>query len=236
MLWAPTGVYCTHPENNYPDQFMTQMLAVPMMEATRSALLDIPAAGLQFGTWWGRSTLLTRPWDSPTVVPLDPTNPQHRDLAFTELDMAIALGSQEIGLDAFGIGMHDWGAYAWLPQLQAHAPGVRFITEGLASDFVHTLAPSYTVSTYTPQPHVLADFLNPGHEIWSQIRWDLVFWGDPMWWNKPLDERLAEVARVQALGMVVQVAGDGTPLDHNYDAIESWLTTVPTHLRSPCSN
>lgn len=234
MLWAPTGVYCTHPENNYPDQFMTQMNAVPMMAASKQDLLEIPASGMVLGTWWGRSTLITRPWDAATVVPLDPANPTHRAAAFAELDMATALGSTMIGLDAFGWGTSEWMAYAWLSELQAHAPGVRFITEALSSDFLHTLAPSYTVSVYNPGPHVLADFLNPGHEIWAQIRWDLYFAGDPLWWKKPLADRLPEVARVAAMGMVVQVAGNGTPLEPIYDAAESWLTTVPAHLRSPC--
>ena len=234
MLWTPTGVYCTNQQHNYPSQFMTQMLAVPMMRDTQDELLRIPQAGLDSGFWWGRATKIMRSWDVDESVPLDPEEAEHVALAYAELDRAVALGATTIGLDAFADAQGDWMGYEWLQALQSRAPGVKFVTEAFTSDLVHSLAPTFTEAAPYRGPHELADFLLPGNEIWGQVRYDQAFPNDPQWFNRDNLERQAEIARTASIGMVPVVMHDSTTLLSSYEAAETWRATIPVELQGPC--
>jgi hypothetical protein len=269
MVWAPTGVYCPVPWDpasasavNYPDQFLTRMDELPAHAGSVSMLGAVPDAGMSLGFWWGRSTTLRRPWASPDVRPLDVSDAASRALAFAEIDRAVALGATEIGLDAFADvnhGWNDWEGYEWLRALQAHAPSLRFVTEQLGSDMLHTLAPTFTVaatgactadgdcrlglSCLCPDggdgclartcrqrdPDVLAAFLNPGHETWG-LGYDL-----------PAESALDLVEQVARVGIVPVVssevpAPDGALRAPAYRAAPIWddPAVVPVELRPPC--
>ena len=269
MVWTPTGVYCPDPwdlalanEINYPDQFLTRMDELPALASTTDALRALPDAGMSLGFWWGRATTLRRPWTARVVRPLDARDPASRALAFAEVDRAVALGATEIGLDAFADvnhGWNDWEGYAWLRDLQAHAPSVRFVTEQLGSDMLHTLAPTFTVaaagactadtscrpglSCLCPDgseacaartcrqrgPDVLAAFLNPGHETWG-LGYDLP--------AESARDIVAQVARVGVVPVPTSpvAAAPGELRDARYRAAAIWddPAVVPAELRPPC--
>lgn len=207
LIWAPSGVMQPSTGLNFPFRFMTALENLPNAWSTLHEFARLPAEDVQLGFWWGLSVTVTQGWENPTATGLDPTNPQHRALAFAELDTAVAAGARLIGLDAFRMD-HPADAWYWLQQLQARAPQVTFVTEYGAPDYIHALAPTFHGGIHITTPHLLADFLNPGHETWAAVT------------NTPESqaegrtltpaEIRAEVNRVESLGYVALVYGRPT--------------------------
>jgi hypothetical protein len=244
-LWAPTGMYCVHVCDNFAFQFATHWSAFPNIVASQ-ALFQNYCAGLnptkkQLGLWWGNSVNASATWDAhdlTRIIPND-TNLADDNLAFAELDKAAQQGVQVIGLDAFN-AMDSWLSYDWLKRMQARQPQIRFCTESIVSDLIHTLAPTYTYGTQggpdfrrLRESHALADFLNPGHEIWAQI--NTVQMVEQLGRFPTDDEVRAEMRRLAGLGYVAHPFAavslpTGTQAE-SYLAAASWKTSIPPELK-----
>jgi len=197
MLWAPSGVAvnpaCTGPSVNYPFQFTSRWRAAagndpsnPILRTRDSMRTWAGVVGREVGLWWGNSVRPV-PWgtcDAPDVHRLDPCD--DGDVSAVDIEMGTAktetgpysIGVSAIGLDAFGIVQPDI-SYVWLRRLRERHPSMRFITEPVCFDVMHTLAPAFVgayqqngdgpVECRISGPHVMADFLNKGHETWAHI-------------------------------------------------------------------
>ncbi|MGD9689866.1 MAG: hypothetical protein AB7K52_09465 [Phycisphaerales bacterium] len=204
MLWAPSGVMPAHTGLNFPFRFMSPIRDLPVAWDTFGELTRLGAAGIDLGFWWGNSITITRGWEQPTIEGLNPENPEHRTLAFDELDQAVAAGARLIGLDAFRLS-NPSRLYQWMLQMRARAPHVKFVTEHALPDFMHTLAPTFHEAIRIRTPHLLADFLNPGHETWAAISTTPEAEAEGR--EATLAEIRAEVERVESLGYVALVYG-----------------------------
>lgn len=227
VMWCPSGVYANNNVNNFPFKFMTGINDLPRAAATFDQFRSLSANGVDFGFWWGHSTWIHRQWDPRTREELDPNNPDHVRLANAELDMAVRAGAKLIGLDAYTISKPG-DAFRWLEMMQRRAPGVRFVTEQSASDLLHVLAPTFTEQHLVQGPHVLADFLVPGHETWVAITtWPTA----PGQRSATQADRDRELNRITGFGYVPVHYG---PIDfsNNLAAAESWNTTVPPPLQA----
>jgi hypothetical protein len=226
MVWAPSGCF-RYSQLNFPYQFMTGMNSIPLMRSTLPELASVAGPNMALGFWWGRCLHPMRGWDvGMEDWNLDVNNPQHIAMAFAEVDMAVAAGATMIGLDAFSPGTPGVG-YNYLKRLKQRAPNVKFISENAASDLYHNLAPTFHEAHGCLRPHVLADFLNPGHEIWASITRML----RPTTGTPTVAERQAEMRRVAELGFVPLIYGP-TPVPSGLLAVESWRTTIPPELRT----
>lgn len=230
MIWKPTGIYPRSDANTgFPFRFLTRMNDIPAMAETIPQLATLSAT-YDMGYWWGMSTGINRTFEiPPSLEVLDPDNAEHRNLAFAEMDIARRLNATTIGLDAFGFEMEPWKAHRWLLDLQARYPEVRFITEAAAADFMHVLAPTFVNGYDVVTPKVLADFLNPGHETWAGVYFNILEQGMPQ--PMSLEARREALQRVARLGYVPVSLADVPLGSASYDAAESWLTTVPASLR-----
>jgi hypothetical protein len=97
----------------------------------------------------------------------DPNDPDDVEAAWAELRLAVERSIEEIGLDGWRF-MPLWERYAFMKRMQENFPSLKFITEGNDPDIGHVLAPGYTGQR--DGPPLLADWLNPGHESWVQLR------------------------------------------------------------------
>lgn len=198
MIWALSGLH-DNDGFNYPPIFATGLREMPRADQSAPLFNRLSDAGVSVGFWWGRSQQVLEGFADTSIEFLDPDNPEHVAAAFAELDRAIALGADELGLDAFAY-LPAWEAERWLLILQRRAPGVRFILEPTPCDMLHRLAPSYTRAEILTHRHALADLLMPRHESWAQIRYDTLRrrLGRAL---TPAETQL-EVQRVAALGFV----------------------------------
>lgn len=227
MMWTPTGFYRVHTDMNFPFKFMTELNVPAPSRNSLDALRSLATPEFHMGYWWGNSQRVMPNWDTAESDVLNENDPVLRARAFDELDMAVSLGATEIGLDFFAL-MKPWDSYHWLKTMQQRAPGVRFIVEGLNADLFNNLTPGYTSAHTVSTPPMLADLLNPGHELWCGIMFNVL--AERL--GRPLTrlEKLAEIDRVSRLGYV-PVAFDAMVLDQPYIAQESWLTSIPADVR-----
>ncbi|MEQ1738072.1 MAG: hypothetical protein ABL886_16925, partial [Rhodoglobus sp.] len=156
----------------------------------------------------------------------------HRAAQFAELDTIVALGGQEVGLDAI-VEMPLWDSAPWIRELRSRYPALHFIGETSPSDafILHSASFLYSNGNVSAPP-VLADFLAPGHEDLAPLR-------DRPCGMSPTVACLRSFAEsIAQLGYVV------APWDFNVDltddpsrylARKSWVTTVPVDLRDPCA-
>ncbi len=237
-LWSPAGLFFNNRNLNFPFQFTSNWRNIPTMDRSVSDLRSFADSGGQLGLWWGRSVQVMNSWDTRNFQLLDPDNPEHRRLAFAEMDGALRAGATFVGLDSFNM-IPLWKNYPWLLELQQRYPTIRFLAERAACDVLHTLAASYALSiddpaldrVLTKDPHLLADFLNPGHETWGAIHIRFIRTGANSFAgaNATPDQLHREMRRVAAMGYVPHPFTN-LPLAQPYDqfnAVESWLTTVP---------
>lgn len=244
MLWKPTGQYKNNRQNNFPPQFTSRWMEDPKLATAldpSEGLPAIAASGRQLGLWWGRACQIARQWDDPELENFNPSDAQHRALAFKELDLAVQAGATVIGLDTFFHKMTPvWQQWQWMLDMQERAPGVKFVIEPMSCDVMHVLAPtfmktwkvekgmkSFNDGRAVTQPHLLADLLVPGHEIWAWHRYAEMrkFIGAP---DKGQVERDAE--HFAAIGMVPVIFTD-FKLDKQVVASPSWRTSLPQGLR-----
>ncbi len=252
MVWHPTGLYRENTHNNFPPQFTSEVPAVlstvpaPYDASTDPFTTYARDSGGSLGLWWGRSMQIAEVWDDPVLDPLDWTDETHWVFRDDELGGAVDLSADEIGLDAFShVGM--WESYWVVSRDQAHYPALRFITEPMHGDFVHTIAPSYEIMTQNPgsvdgeifqlpDGLLMADFLVPGHETWGmiEVRWLKVKLGYPSGHDLDPEEARTFIRQAAAMGLVPTYFGapPTVTLPDEFDAAESWLDTVPAELLS----
>lgn len=234
MLWAAAGAAEKGQEKNVPWKFSWQWNSgpgsPPRMRDFTTALPRVNQAGGELGLWWSRSARIAVSYDPPTFIDLDPTNPEHVQKAFADLDAAVAAGARTIGLDAFR-NMDVWLAYDWMQRLQERAPGVKFVVEPPLGDIMHTLAPCFLLATRAGEGalrietrHYLADMLLPGHETWGYTRLDRL--ADYLKREATAVDVAAEMQRAAGLGYV-PVASTGAAVDARLIAVESWKTLPP---------
>ncbi len=242
MLIAPTGMYNTNRHNNYPFQFTSGWKYLPAARAELPLLADfgqqLGIGGL--GLWWGRSAQVMTTWDASGFEVLTPDNPAHRARAHREMDLAVLLNATVVGLDAFSY-MDAWDGYLWVTSLRRQYPGVKFIVEPLAADFLHTIAGSYVYGLRSQRerdrepsgPLLLADFLSPGHETWARIDVNAVKAKAGL---EVTDAILANLVRMHASqlaswGFIPIIHAPGQV--HNIFAAPSWETSIPPDLVLP---
>ncbi|MBL8764636.1 MAG: hypothetical protein JNM07_10250 [Phycisphaerae bacterium] len=249
MIWGPSGLYRYRTDRNNPFLFASRWLANPNTAKAidpNVGLNLLPMSGRQFGLWWGHSVLVHNQWEPDVQAELDPDNPDHVAAAFREMDTAIRSGTTMIGLDAFHVQYVPlWKLYPWLRTLQARYPNVKFITEPLSCDVMHSIAPTFVRGwwyDFSPpptsvdelyliqHPQHLADFLLPGHETWGGF----TFHPHKKFFNLEYDDNQAtsEIERLAALGYRPAFFPDRLfSLRTPAVASESWKSTVPPDLR-----
>ena len=236
MLWTPSGVFDKGPAN-FPFQFITALSGVPKAAETLPELAALSAYGrgsaagagaLELGYWWGHSANVMTEWNPTASHPLNPADGNDAQRGFAELDSAAAAaGATMVGLDAFQMSKPA-DLYHWMKMMQARHPGIRFITENAASDVLHNLAPTFHEASGIQNPHVLADFLNPGHETWAAItNWNANL---PKGKVATAQDRQAEIQRLRSLGFVPLTYGSVPQPAQPADS-RSWLRSVPVALR-----
>lgn len=247
MLWAPSGVYRHNQERNYPFQFTSNWMRGSgvnnQMDNAPEKLSRLAEPGFELGLWWGRAVQIADRWDTSEYERMDIDNPQHRQLAFEELDLAAQAGATRIGLDAFvPYWMPGWDLHEWLLDMEQRYPDMQFVTEGLSNDYLHAFAPTSTSAFARPNaapddpsersvsvPFYLADFLLPGHETW--IFFNIRHLEQRLGRQLTEQEKEAELVRIAELGYV-PVVFHSTIFDAAPDAAASWQWTVPADLQS----
>ncbi len=240
VMYGAGGMYNINRENNYPFQITSPWNQFPVILNTlpllQSFIQSVPSGELGF--WWGRSVQVMKTWDTPTIEILDPSNPEHVQLGFAEMDNAVLAGATTIGLDSVA-AQGVWDTYEWLTMLHERYPQVKFIAEPLSSDILHTLAGTFVYGTrvgvdeaYNIEgPIVLADFINQGHEVWAGISANplRILEGIPAGDDIPEEVIRLYMRRLADMGYVpfVQL---GVTLNWPINAVESWNNSVPADL------
>ncbi len=246
MLWLPSGAYHRNQHMNFPFQITTNWLSTPQFATATHPQDGLPAyvaTGKELGLWWGRSLQVSRMWEPSSAEQLDPSNPEHVALAFAELDLAVQAGVTMIGLDTFGHRQVPlWKSFYWMKRMQERAPNVKFITEPISCDVMHTIAPTFYRGTlraqHTPQtvedlmvvtsPHYMADFLLPGHEICASFSYSGHRQHFGIYPNDAMVQRDAELIASMGYRPIMGVEQQQLRPIH---AAETWNETVPADIR-----
>lgn len=241
MISKPTGLFLQNRQNNIPPLFASHWLEGDEYGHAMGDAVEqfnrVPQSGLKLGLWWGRAgQVMPDGWDTSGIERLDPDNPEHVALAFRELDIAYAAGARLFGLDAFR-EIPAWDAVNWIQKMKQRAPGARFVTEPVCGDVLHNRAPAFQVATRptveaalrVETRHFLADFLNPGHELWGYIRDDRL--ADYIGHEPTVEDWIAEAERVAALGYVPCVS-ELFHITPGMTAVESWVEDRSIGARS----
>ncbi len=247
LVVKPSGQYLINRGWNFPFKMLTELQTTPELRtafSTEIGYASIPLRGRELSLWWGRSLQVAEEWDPSEVHNLDPTSESDRRLALDELNLARQLGATGIGLDAFS---HDkvpaWSSYAWLRDMIRAYPEMYFFTEPIASDVLHTLAPTWyrgwdeSNRVETPDdiyrikgPHMLADFLLPGHETILSMRYQAL----KQFGIDPTQSRInADTQRFASWGFRPLIYSSAFDLQTSVVATESWLQTIPEGLQIP---
>lgn len=250
LLIKPSGEYLVNRGWNYPFKMLTQLETTPELRTAFNpdiGLASIPRQGRELTLWWGRALQVAEEWDPAYCHSFNPTSESDRRLAFDELDLARQLGATGIGLDAFS---HDivpvWESYAWLRDMSIAYPEMSFYVEPIACDAVHTLAPTWvrgwdeSRDVEEPEgvyritgPHMLADFLLPGHETLLAMRYQAL--------NKfgvsPTQTRIDnDMRRFAAWGYRPAIYTSKFEFLIPVNAREQWLWSIPDNLQIPRSD
>lgn len=228
MIWAVSGLYDRARERNYPSNSLSPIMDNPIMRNSRMELANVASPSLTVGYYLGYSLYVERDWDVPgPFEPLDPTNPELLALAIKEHDMVRELNGRMVGLDAYG-HTNPWLVYNYLVFLRNRYPEVQYIGEVSPPDIVHTLAASYFFDQENTVPHLLADFLIPGHETWMAV------WGQSLRSSLGRVPTTAEMKVLQrqyaAMGYVVLDLSD-VPVDSTLNAANGSIVNLPAELR-----
>ncbi|HZW10465.1 MAG TPA: hypothetical protein VFF69_11230 [Phycisphaerales bacterium] len=248
MVVKPTGQYLNNRDWNYPFLFVSQLDSTPQFQTAFDpgvGLASIPRRGRELSLWWGRALQVAAQWDPVACDPLDINNADHRARGRAELEAAARLGATSIGLDCFSHNtVPVWDSYRWLRDMEKDFPQFRFIVEPMASDVLHTLAPTWLrgweereselerpedVYRFTG-PHMLADFLLPGHECVLAMRYQALLdeFGIP-----ESQERIDnDAARFASWGFRPEIFTSFN-LSEPVSAVESWRFSIPADLQIP---
>jgi hypothetical protein len=248
LVINPTGLFKTNRHLSMPFQFTSRWLESDAMRTALDSRVGFPSLirrnRMDLGFWWGRSVQVMEEWDNGRYEDFDPDNPRHVELALREVDVAVRAGATIIGLDTFSHNYTPtWKLHGWLEYLTWRFPQVRFVTEPMQCDFIHTQAAGWSVgwNENNPQtledvyhlkgPHLLADFLLPGHETWGSFR----YVATQQFNLEPTPERvMSDMERYASYGFVPNFHATFS-LTRDIRAAESWLTSVPEDLQIPRS-
>jgi hypothetical protein len=140
---------------------------------TADELRRFERAGVTLGMWWGRAGQVSGGWNSGRMHVRDTRVEADVAAGLAELRLAAARGADEVGLDAVTLtGL--WQRRPWLARARRDFPGMNLVTEAEDCDIMHTLAPTFMTFERQNGPAILADWLNPGHESWVMLRWQIV--------------------------------------------------------------
>ena len=246
MLRLPSGAYRVNQQLNFPYQMASHWMSSPLMSTAIDPQMGLPsfvATGKQLGLWWGRSLQVSRGWDTPHSEQFDPANSEHVALAFAELDMAVRAGATFIGLDTFGHRQVPlWKSYHWMKRMQERAPGMKFFTEPISCDVMHSISPTYyrgsirasrepqTVQDlyFITNPHYMADFLLPGHEIATSFAYAAHRDNFGIFPDDEMVQRDAEYFAAMGYRPIMLVEQRQLRPVH---AAETWNITVPADIR-----
>lgn len=167
MVRTLAGVYYQNQQNNFPPQITTEW--TPPMMLTGPEWRRLGEAGIDLHFWWGRSGQVADRWEDDELEDFDPDNPAHAARMIREWQNAIFIGAAGLGLDKFTV-LPPWQALQWLDTLRSLKADAFFVAEPAAYDILHLYIPTYLTSVaVAQQPHLLADYLVPGRELWVQL-------------------------------------------------------------------
>jgi hypothetical protein len=191
MLWAPSGLYWTNFSNNYPPQFMSEWTE-PMVQSC-GEFKRLQAKGVQVSFWWGHSAMLADQWDDPLLEFFDATNPAHVQAMLAEFTPAVQRGADGVGLDGFEL-LELWHALPWLEKMRSFKADAYFVAEAACADVLHLRVPFWLNGYDLLTPHLIADYLVPGREIWMNLigpemtldrAKEVISWGGTVCWAGP---------------------------------------------------
>lgn len=209
MVWRMCGEFTKyfpcpdHQRYNLPFIFASNMPLIgndePMPGDSYLMLNEVPAAGVNFGLYWGRAGQPMAPvnslddWNLEYTVgppeegmvftndPIDIGDPIDQGLAYNEFRTALEAGAQWVGLDATS-QFAPWDLVTWMNALAADAMTegfgqIRLTHEPFRNDFLITTFPAMQVGDRLgdlpggarPPFITMCDFLAPGHEVYSII-------------------------------------------------------------------
>ena len=247
MIITPSGILRRNVHLNYPFRFTSEWLATENFQTALDPNIGYPRIvneGRKLGFWWGRAVQVSYAWDDGVGEQLDPNSSRHTSEAFNELDLAIQAGATTIGLDTFGYrAIPTWDASPWLDTMRRRYPHVKFVLEPMPADIMHRQAAGWfrgfndgqPVDTleelnFIKGPHILADFLLPGHETWAAWRYK----GHRKYLGITPTQQMVtqDVERFAQWGYRPMIY---TEFDLRTDgrAMESWTYTIPVDLQIP---
>lgn len=204
MVWSPAGMYDGNRHNNYPPQFMSDWTG-PMIE-TESQWQRFADEDIELMFWWGRAGQYADRWDDDELDKFEPTNLSQSRMMLDQWREAIRRGATGVGLDAF-TQMDGWQAIAWVALLRELKPNATIVAEPACFDQLNLHCP---VSLYSTDleggPHLLADYLVPGREMWVIPR------------EGPITREKAE--EFIGNGMTVLLRGQSVTANELRDAVE----------------
>lgn len=229
MVWAMSGQFDRARARNYPANAISPIMDIPAARDSRMEMANVASPTLSVGYYIGYAQKVERWWDIPgPFEDLDPTNPDQLGVAMKEHDMVVELNGTMVGLDAFET-TRPYHAYAYLALLRDRYPNIKYIAELSPPDIIHTLAGSFLFDMDVQTPHVLADFLIPGHETW------LCAWGQQVTkqlGRKPTINEWKNIYRQYAAMGYTVLDLETVPIDPTMNAAEGWVTNIPAELRA----
>ncbi|HYE60889.1 MAG TPA: hypothetical protein VD997_02740 [Phycisphaerales bacterium] len=245
MIWGLSGWYRNNKHLNYP-----YLVASPLRNHPKLSTIFDPSIGLarlatdgrEVGVWWGRALEICRQWDTNEAILFDPDNPELAAIQLREMQAIYDTGARVVGLDTFGHRRCPvWKSIPWLQDMQARFPGVSFVTEPWMSDVMNLVAASYlegvaadygrpasVADMYAIKgPHVLADFIVPGHEHWASLHYHLQRQYFGLEASPALIE--ADVRRFASWGYVPILFVD-MDAPRNVNIARSWETSLPAAI------
>lgn len=229
MLWAPSGLYSRHPDRNYPANTLTGLDDLPIMRQSLPMLGDL-GRNMSVGYFLGSVMRAERGWDR-AVQPerVDWSAEASRSLVLAELAAAAQLNASDVALAGL-VGDDPAPLLLMVRLIRDRFPNLRFIAEPMPADLIHNLIGGITSDQDVDHPHLLADFINPGHETWVIL------------YNKRLatrlgrkptpSERSSEQTRYAELGFV-PVELNLAPLPPGTLAADGAQMNLPTQLALP---
>ncbi|HZW10466.1 MAG TPA: hypothetical protein VFF69_11235 [Phycisphaerales bacterium] len=247
MLVKATGQFYTNRNWNYPFLFASELDRSPEFQTAFDpviGLASLPMHGRELSLLWGRALEVAEEWDPVNCETFDLFSQDHRNRAFAELDAADRLGATTIGLDCYSHHTAPvWETYVWLKEMQRRYP-FQFVIEPMASDVLHTLAPTQLrgweeresklnipsdIYHFTG-PHLLADFLLPGHECVLAMRYTALEEVFGIEVTQALID--FDVLRFASWGFRPEMFTE-FDLTREVRAAKTWLSTVPEDLQIP---
>lgn len=248
MIVKPTGVFKKYKDLNFPFQFTSRWLANENMRTALDSRRGFPSlvrrTKSDLGFWWGRSCQVMTDWDNGKFEALDPDNPAHVQACINEMALAAQAGATIIGLDTFAHRWTPvWKLYPWLQRLKLIYPQMQFVIEPISCDVMHTVGAMWLrgyADSAAPGseseldkirgPHLMADFLLPGHETWAAYRY---FGHETYFGSEITPARIHEDMRRHAEFGLVPMFFVDIPMTEEIESTESWLASVPADLQIP---